>query len=58
MRTTTLTKLPKPYTMAEIDAILDEAERDFKAGKGFASEDVFRELEEEFEKENLQLQAV
>lgn len=46
MRTTTLTKLPKPYTMAEIDAMLDEAERDFKAGKGFASENVFRELEE------------
>ena len=46
----------KPYTMEEINAILDEAERNFEAGLGIPSEDVFRELEEEFEKEELQLE--
>ena len=46
----------KPYTMEEINAMLDEAERNFEAGLGIPSEDVFRELEEEFEKEELQLE--
>ena len=46
----------KPYTMEEINARLDEAERNFEAGLGIPSEDVFRELEEEFEKEELQLE--
>ena len=46
----------KPYTKEEINAMLDEAERDFAAGLGIPDEDVFRELEEEFEKEELQLE--
>ena len=46
----------KPYTMEEINAMLDEAEQNFEAGLGIPSEDVFRELEEEFEKEELQLE--
>ena len=46
----------KPYTIEEINAMLDEAERNFEAGLGIPSEDVFRELEEEFEKEELQLE--
>ena len=36
--------------MEEINDMLDEAERDFKAGKGIPSEEVFREIEEAFEK--------
>ena len=31
--------------MEEINDMLDEAERDFKAGKGIPSEEVFREIE-------------
>ena len=38
----------RPYTMKEIDAMLDEAEANFAAGKGIPDEDVWRELEEEF----------
>ena len=45
----------KPYTMEEINAMIDEAERNFEAGLGIPSEDVFRELEKEFEKEEHQL---
>ena len=41
----------KPYTMEEINAILDEAERDFEAGLGIDGDDVHRELEEEFASE-------
>lgn len=42
----------KPYTMEEINAILDEAERDFEAGLGIDGDDVHRELEEEFARED------
>lgn len=38
----------KPYTMEEINAMLDRAEADFEAGKGIPDEEVWRELEEEF----------
>ena len=46
----------KPYTMDEINAMLDEAERNFEAGLGVPSEEVFRELEKEFEEDELQLE--
>ena len=46
----------KPYTMDELNAMLDEAEHNYKAGLGIPSEEVFRDLEEEFEQEELQLE--
>ena len=49
----------KPYTMEEINAIIDMAERDSAAGLGQDSEEMFRELEEELrlkkEPSNLEL---
>ena len=42
--------------MDEINAMLDEAERNFEAGLGIPSEEVFRELEKEFEEDELQLE--
>lgn len=33
----------EPYTMTEINARLDEAEREFESGEGIDNEDVFRE---------------
>ena len=42
----------KPYTKEELNAMLDEAERRFSEGKGIPGEDVFRELNEEFAKED------
>ena len=41
----------KPYTMEEVNAMLDAAERNYEAGLGIPSEEVFRELEEEFAQE-------
>ena len=46
----------KPYTLDELNAMLDEAEHNYKAGLGIPSEEVFRDLEEEFEQEELQLE--
>lgn len=37
----------KPYTMEEINAMLDEAEANFAAGKGIPDEEVMREWDEE-----------
>ena len=37
----------KRYTMEEINAMLDEAEADFAAGKGIPHEEVMREWDEE-----------
>ena len=37
----------KPYTMEEINAMLDAAEADFEAGKGIPDEEVWHELDEE-----------
>ena len=37
----------KPYSIEEINAMLDEAERESAAGLGQDSEEMFRELEEE-----------
>ena len=38
---------PKPYTMEEIHAMIDEAERDFAEGRCVEHENLFRELLEE-----------
>ncbi len=46
----------KPYTLDELNAMLDEAEHNYKAGLGIPSEEVFRDLEEEFEQKELQLE--
>ena len=37
-----------PYTMAEINRRIDQAERESAAGLGQDSEDMFREMENEF----------
>ena len=36
-----------PYTMEEIYAMIDEAQRDFKAGRFYTTEEVFQEIDEE-----------
>jgi hypothetical protein len=41
----------KPYTMEEINAMLDEAEADFDAGLGIPHEEVMREWKEEIARE-------
>jgi len=51
------------YTKEEMNALLDQAERDFEAGLGIPDEDVWRDMDEEYEKElaeeqNLRLEAV
>ena len=38
----------KPYTMEEINARLDQSERDSSEGKVYDFDDVMREIEEEF----------
>ena len=40
------------YTKAELNAMLDEAERDFEEGLGIDGDEVHRELEEEFARED------
>lgn len=40
----------KRYTMDDINAMLDEAEADFAAGKGTPHEEVMREWDEELER--------
>ena len=47
----------KPYTMEELNAMLDEAEADIAAGRTISDEDVWRKIEKEFEEETL-LEAV
>lgn len=39
-----------PYTMEEIEAMIEEAERDFEAGRFYTSEEVFQEIDEEINK--------
>ena len=41
----------RPYTMDEINSMLDRAEADFAAVKGIPSEEVDREMEEELQRE-------
>ena len=43
----------KPLTKEEINAMLDEAERDFAAGKGIPDEEVWRKIDEELEEEEM-----
>lgn len=50
---------PRPLTLKEMNAMLDEAERDFEAGLGIPHEEVMREMDEEIERweqEDLKLQ--
>ena len=42
----------KCYTKAELNALLDEAEANIAAGNTISDEEVWRELEEEFAKED------
>ena len=53
------TKPMKRYTMAELNAMLDEAEAEIAAGGGTPHEEVMREWEEELareEQEELEMQ--
>ena len=45
-------ELKPPYTMAEIRARLAQSKRDYEAGLGQDSEEMFQELEEEFARED------
>ena len=45
------------YTKAELNAMLDEAERDFEAGLGIDDDDLWKEDEEEYERELAEEQA-
>ena len=45
----------KPYTMEEINSRISQAERESAAGLGQDSEEMFRELEEEFAREELEM---
>ena len=47
----------KPYTVEELNAMLDEAEADIAAGRTISDEDVWRKIEKELEEEAL-LEAV
>lgn len=44
----------KPYTIEELHEMVAKGEQEFAEGKWQDSEDMFRELEEDFEKEELQ----
>lgn len=48
----------KPYTMEEINAMIDQSERDIAEGKGQDFDDFMRELEEEFAEEDRKEQAM
>ncbi|MBQ3354098.1 MAG: hypothetical protein IJG41_02975 [Bacteroidales bacterium] len=39
-----------PYTMEEIEAMIEEAERDFEAGRFYSTEEVLMDIEEEIKK--------
>lgn len=43
--------VPCPYTKEELNAMIDRAEADIAAGRGTPSEEVFRELYEEIERD-------
>ena len=47
----------KRYTKAELNALLDEAEANIAAGNTISGEEVWRELEEEFAKEDAEVDA-
>lgn len=39
---------PCQYTVEEMNAMLDEAEKDMDAGNGIPSKEVFREIEQKY----------
>ncbi len=43
---------PCRYTLQEMNSMLDKAEANFAAGRGIPNEEVWRDLEEEFAKED------
>jgi len=47
------TSTQKPYTIEEIRARIDQAERESALGLGIDSEEMIRELEAEFAKEDI-----
>ena len=49
---------PKPYTIEEINTILNVAEQNYADGLGIPGEEVFRELEEEFSREDAEEDAL
>ena len=54
---------PRPLTLKEMNAILDEAEAEIAAGGGIDDDDLWKEDEEEYERElaeeqKLQMEAV
>ena len=42
---------PRPLTLKEMNALLDQAEADFAAGVGIPDEEVWRKYDEEFARE-------
>ena len=38
----------RPYTMEEVNAMLDRAEADFEAGRGIPDEEVWRRFDEKY----------
>ena len=44
-----------PYTMEEINSRIDQAEQESAAGLGQDSEEMFREMEEDFVREELKI---
>lgn len=38
----------RPYTMEEVNAMLDSAEADFEAGRGIPDEEVWRRFDEKY----------
>ena len=42
----------KPYTMDEINAMIDRAEADYAAGRVYDDEEVWRDIEKEFAEPN------
>ena len=44
-----------PYTMEEINSRIDQAEQESAAGLGQDSEEMFREMEEDFVREELEI---
>ncbi|MBR5393766.1 MAG: hypothetical protein IK144_01630 [Bacteroidaceae bacterium] len=48
----------RPFTMQELNARIDQAEAEIAAGLGIDDEDVWRELEEEFAREDAEEDAL
>ena len=46
---------PKPYTMDEINAMLDQAEANFAAGKGIPDEEAWHEYDEVLNQEKTEM---